>query len=150
MRRLFGLALAAAAMMPLATGAHLGAFVVPIYELPTSDLPDLHDGTLEDWEAVVPGPSADHRIAWSQVEINSDDLAWRAFLAWHWASQRLYVGIDDVGHDALAQRTHDTGEDQRRSGRLSERHRSTPALPAAGGPATPSHCTRSAPGPARA
>jgi len=27
---------------------HAGARVYPIYEIPTADLPDLHDGTLEE------------------------------------------------------------------------------------------------------
>ena len=30
--------------------AHVGDIVFPIYVLPTSDLPDLHDGSLEDWD----------------------------------------------------------------------------------------------------
>lgn len=39
--------------------AHVGGTVYSIYELPTSSLPDLHDGTLEDWEEVLPGPIID-------------------------------------------------------------------------------------------
>ena len=37
--------------------AHVDDVVYPIYELPTADLPDLHDGRLEDWESTVPGAS---------------------------------------------------------------------------------------------
>lgn len=36
----------------------MGGSAFPIYELPTSDLPVLGDGTLADWEEVLPGPSA--------------------------------------------------------------------------------------------
>ena len=43
-----------------AASAHVGDIVYPIYELPTSDLPDLHDGTLDDWEEVLPSASLDH------------------------------------------------------------------------------------------
>ena len=55
MRRFAILALAAAFVfgMTSATSAHIGGLVFPIYEVPTSDLPDLRDGTLEDWEDVA-------------------------------------------------------------------------------------------------
>ena len=42
--------------------AHQGPIVFQIYELPTADLPDLHDGTLEDWDDVLLGAS---RHAWT-------------------------------------------------------------------------------------
>ena len=89
-------------------GAHQGDIVYPIYELPTSDLPDLHDGTLEDWEEVLPTASLDHNdfISWGDggpttlgPPIDPDDLAFRVFLAWHNASQRIYMAVerlDDV------------------------------------------------------
>ena len=89
-------------------GAHQGDIIYPIYELPTADLPDLHDGTLEDWEEVLPGASLDHLdfISWGDggpttlgPPINPDDLAFRVFLAWHSASQRIYMAVerlDDV------------------------------------------------------
>ena len=40
--------------------AHIGTDIFPLYELPTADLPDLRDSTLEDWEDVLPGTSLDH------------------------------------------------------------------------------------------
>lgn len=82
--------------------AHVGNRVFPIYELPSAELPDIHDGTLEDWESVLPS-SLDHNDLGTPggqgQPLRLDDLAWRAFLAWHHASQRLYVGmefVDDV------------------------------------------------------
>ena len=95
-------AMALAAVLPGATSAHLGDIVFPIYELPTSDLPDLHDGTLEDWEEVLPAASLDQSYFVSYGGIGSIDpsnLAWRVFLAWHGASQRIYMAVerlDDV------------------------------------------------------
>ena len=88
-----------------AAGAHLGDIVYPIYELPTSDLPDLHDGTLEDWDEVLPGASLDQNHFVAQVwgagghptlgpPIDPSDLAFRVFLAWHSASQRLYMAVE--------------------------------------------------------
>ena len=91
-------------------GAHLGDIVYPIYELPTSDLPDLHDGTLEDWEEVLPGGSLDHIYFVQDIGegIDPSDLAWRVFLAWNSASQQIYMAaelLDDFygsdGHDRV-------------------------------------------------
>ena len=82
--------------------AHLGDTVFPIYELPTADLPDLHDGTLADWEEVLPAASLDQHYFLSYGGIgviDASNLAWRVFLAWHLASQRIYMAIerlDDV------------------------------------------------------
>ena len=49
MRRFAILALAAAFVfgMTSATSAHIGGLVFPIYEVPTSDLPDLRDWHVE-------------------------------------------------------------------------------------------------------
>ena len=81
-----------------AAGAHRGDIIYPIYELPTSDLPDLHDGTLSDWEGVLPGASMDqdYFVPYGGDEIDPEDLAFRVFLAWHDASQRLFVGVERV------------------------------------------------------
>jgi len=84
--------------------AHLGDIVYPIYELPTSDLPDLHDGTLEDWEEALPSASLNHNdFVFEDIGlgggIDPADLAFRVFLAWHSASQKLYMAVellDDV------------------------------------------------------
>lgn len=90
-------------VFPSGPEAHLGEIVYPIYELPTSELPDLHDGSLEDWDAVLPNASLTHNDFrfWHGLAgaIDPADLAVRAFLAWHYESQRVYVAIerlDDV------------------------------------------------------
>ena len=67
--------------------AHIGGLVFPVYELATFDLPDLHDGTLEDWEDVLPGTSLTHDdFAPLNVSdgagIDPADLAYRTFMAW--------------------------------------------------------------------
>ncbi len=67
-------------------GAHVGDIIYPIYELPTSDLPDLHDGTLEDWEEALPNSSLDLRDFTEMVggpAQELEDFAFRIFLAWH-------------------------------------------------------------------
>lgn len=103
MRRFATFALAAAFVfgMTSAASAHIGGLVFPLYEIPTGDLPDLHDGTLEDWEDVLPGTSLDHNdFAPLNVSdgagINPEDLAYRAFMAWHSASQTLLLAIERV------------------------------------------------------
>jgi hypothetical protein len=103
MRRFAIIALAAACIvgMTSATSAHIGGLVFPIYEIPTSDLPDLRDGTLEDWEDVLPGTSLDHNsfqplnVA-DGAGINPEDLAYRVFLTWHSATQTLAAAIERV------------------------------------------------------
>ena len=97
------LALAVAAVSGQAA-AHLGDAVYPIFELSTDELPDLHDGTLDDWDAVLPNASLDHNHfqSWNfgfGNPIDPADMALRVFLAWHNASQTIYVGVerlDDV------------------------------------------------------
>lgn len=81
--------------------AHIGTTIYPMYELPTSDLPDLRDGTLEDWEDVLPGASLDHNeFAPLNVAdgsgINPADLAYRAFFAWNSAGNHVYGAIERV------------------------------------------------------
>jgi hypothetical protein len=81
--------------------AHIGTTIFPMYELPTADLPDLRDGTLEDWEDVLPGASLDHNsFAPLNVAdgsgINPADLAYRTFMAWHSAGNHIYAAIERV------------------------------------------------------
>ena len=42
-----------------AASAHVGDRVFEVWEIPSSDLPDLHDGSLEDWDSAVPNSSMD-------------------------------------------------------------------------------------------
>jgi len=89
-----------------AASAHVGDIVYPIYELPTSDLPNLHDGTLEDWEEVLPGASLDHNDfvydGGITGGIDPANLAWRVFLAWHSASQMIYMAVERLDDDYIA------------------------------------------------
>ena len=81
--------------------AHVGAAIYPIYELPTSDLPDLHDGTLADWDEVLAGASLTHSDFEAQdvgegAPVDPGDLAYQIYLAWHGSSQRLYAAMERV------------------------------------------------------
>ena len=89
--------------MVAAVEAHLEDRIFAIYELPTADLPDLFDGSLEDWEEVVPDASLNQddfgATTDSWDEVDPSNLAWRVFLAWNDATQRIYVAVerlDDV------------------------------------------------------
>jgi hypothetical protein len=82
-------------------GAHIGTMIYPIYELSTADLPDLRDGTLQDWQDVLPGASLDQNAfaplnVGDGAGINPADLAYRVFFAWNSADQRLYMAIERV------------------------------------------------------
>jgi hypothetical protein len=87
-----------------AAQAHVGTRVYPVYELPTVDLPDIHDGSLEDWEDALGVPTLTNADFTGHPLIGgdptaTDDLAWQVFLAWHHATGRIYVGmvrVDDV------------------------------------------------------
>ena len=103
MRRFATLLLAGALVFAYTGGAsaHIGTKVFPMFELPTSDLPDLKDGTLEDWSDVLPGAALDHNdfaplnVA-DGAGIDPADLAYRAIFAWHSAGSHLYMAIERV------------------------------------------------------
>ena len=103
MRRLATLLLAGALVFAYSdiASAHIGTKIFPMFELPTSDLPDLRDGTLEDWSDVLPGAALDHNdfaplnVA-DGAGIDPADLAYRAFFAWHSAGSHLYMAIERV------------------------------------------------------
>ena len=73
---------------------------------PAGTLPDQPDGTLEDWEQVIPEASLTHndwRFPLGQGQsappVGTDDIAMRLFMAWHNAGQQIYVGaefLDDI------------------------------------------------------
>ena len=102
-KRLAMLALAGAMVLAFSSGssAHIGGAVYPIYELPSEDLPDLNDATLEDWEDVLVGTSLDQNdfqplnVA-DGAGINTEDLAYRAFVAWNSASSTIWYAIERV------------------------------------------------------
>lgn len=81
--------------------AHVGDRVVQIYEVPSSDIPDIDDLSIFEWENIVPEPSLDSRD-FSSLQVgspSSDDLAVRIHLAWNMGTQRLYMAMqrtDDI------------------------------------------------------
>jgi hypothetical protein len=82
--------------------SHTGNLIYPLYELPTGDLPDLQDQTIADWENVLPNASLTHNdfVRSSGDEaIDPENLAWRVFLAWHHASQRIYMAVERLDDD---------------------------------------------------
>jgi len=88
--------------MTVAFGALVSAQdAFPVYEISTDDLPDLRDNTLSDWEDVLPGTSLTHddfaplAVA-DGAGIDPADLAYRTFLAWHSATQTIYICLERV------------------------------------------------------
>jgi hypothetical protein len=102
--------------MAVAFGGAVGAQAIfPIYEISSDDLPDLRDGTLADWEDVLPGTSLTHddfaplAVA-DGAGIDPADLAYRSFMAWHSATQTLWICIERV--DDVYINTYPGGEPQ--------------------------------------
>ena len=81
--------------------AHAGEQILSIYELPTEDLPDLRDGTLEDWEEVLGDAYLTHDD-FTAMEVGSgdpidpSDLALKIYMAWNSMDQRLYMAWERV------------------------------------------------------
>ena len=83
--------------------AHLGDRLLPILEIPDSLVAriDIHDGTIEDWEAVIGEPTltALEFGSFMGKSYDPNDLDFRVWLAWHDASNRVFIavqGVDDV------------------------------------------------------
>ncbi len=77
-------------------GAHVGDRVIPIYEVPSSDIPAIDDFSLFEWENIVPEPSLES-LDFSSLQVGSPssaDLAVRVYLAWNMATQRLYLALE--------------------------------------------------------
>lgn len=79
--------------------AHEGSVIYPIYELPPSHLPDLHDGTLAEWEEALPNASLTHNDFWSLT--GEQELPFRIFLAWSLAQQQIYVGLERLDTEVV-------------------------------------------------
>ena len=85
--------------------AHVpGARLYYIYEFLDQDLPDLHDGTLDDWEGVLSRPTFTE-FSFGPLEVGDGasmgppDLAVNVYLGWSGTQNRLYAAIerlDDV------------------------------------------------------
>lgn len=80
--------------------AHLGQDI-DLFELATEDLPDLHDGSIEDWEDVL----GDNFLTIDDFESLDDgghggapkdpaDMDYKVYLAWNSREQRVYVGVE--------------------------------------------------------
>ncbi|MBT6147083.1 MAG: hypothetical protein HN712_22265 [Gemmatimonadetes bacterium] len=80
--------------------AHVGRDV-QIFELATEDLPDLRDGSMQDWEDVL----GDNFLTMDFFETLDDgghggapkdpaDMDYKVYLAWNSRDQRIYVGVD--------------------------------------------------------
>lgn len=84
--------------MAVGAGAHVGDRLIPIYELPSSDLPELDDLSLSPWEQIVPAPSLESMdFTSTQVGMaGTDDLAARVYLAWHGGTRRVYLAVERV------------------------------------------------------
>jgi len=80
--------------------AHVGRDI-QIFELSTEDLPDLKDGSIQDWEDVL----GDNFLTMDDFETLDDgghggapkdpaDMDYKVYLAWNSREQRIYVGVD--------------------------------------------------------
>ena len=99
MIRLLPWVISLAFLMP--ADAHVGSIVTTIFELPTEDLPDIHDGSLDDWEDSMSSIAFTHLDFAPQLSVGDDgvdpaDLAYRIFLAWHDKGNHLYAAIERV------------------------------------------------------
>jgi hypothetical protein len=84
-----------------AVSAHIGGLVYPMYEIATSELPDIWDGSTDDWTDVLPGTSLnqDEFAALDVADgapVNVEDLAYQTWFAWHYGSQTVWMAIERV------------------------------------------------------
>jgi len=102
--RLTAMAVSAVLCSTMASLAHIGGVVYPIYKLPPGSI-DVRDGHLWDWEEATPGASlvpadfSDMIRDWASSQTNPEELATRVFLGWVEEEQRVYVAVetfDDV------------------------------------------------------
>lgn len=88
--------------------AHTGDVIYPILEVPSSDVPTLTDGTLDDWELALPNSSLSQSDFVAAVSDGSEkdlsDLAFRVFLAWNSNQQKLYFAIERLDDDFIPTR----------------------------------------------
>lgn len=76
-------------------GAHVGDRILAVYEVPSSEIPEIDDFSLFEWESAVPEPSLESSD-FSSLQIGSPssaNLAVRVYLAWNRTTQRLYMGM---------------------------------------------------------
>ena len=102
MKKTILLAAIAWLLVPSLCSAHVpGSRLHYIHEFSDHELPDLHDGTLEDWEGVLGRPT----LTESDFEslevgdgalIGPPDLTANVYLGWSGTQNRLYVAIERV------------------------------------------------------
>ena len=98
------LGMIALGVMGTSADAHEGDQIIPIYAFPSEVLPDLHDGTLADWQAMFPEPTlteADFQsLSFGDgAAIGAPDLAVNVYLGWSPSQNRIYAAFerwDDV------------------------------------------------------
>lgn len=94
------LAIALQLLAAAEVSAHMGSYVYPVIELPTDRLPDLHDGTLDDWEDAMEATFNQNDLTFTldglAEPIDPADLAVRVFLAWNHESQRIYAAVERI------------------------------------------------------
>ena len=92
-------------LLPLTVAAHVGDVLYPLYELRDNELPDLHDGSLEDWQALFSEPHLTDADLTSFPEvgdgaaIGAPDLAVDIYFGWNKTQNQVYAGFevrDDV------------------------------------------------------
>jgi hypothetical protein len=84
-----------------AVSAHIGGLTYDLYEISTDELPDLRDGSTDDWEAVLTGTSLDHNdyapLAVKEgAPIDPTDLAFKSWMAWHYTSQTIWMAVERI------------------------------------------------------
>lgn len=83
--------------VPQELRAHEGNRVVPIFEVTTDDLAkiDLYDGSIDDWlEILGEPPLTPVDFTTSGAAYDPADLDYRIWLAWHGATNRIYVAME--------------------------------------------------------
>lgn len=80
--------------------AHIGGLVFPIYEIPADHVPNLHEGSLQEWASFAPNSSFNIDDLASPIwgifgdrGINVTDFNVEVYLGWSRDSQEIYVGI---------------------------------------------------------
>lgn len=102
---------------PLLLHAHVGPLVFPVYEFPPGWLPDLQDGSVDDWEDVIPKASITFSdlvpvdAALYQATLDQSDLTVRCFLGWSYQEQKFYIAVERV--DDVYVNTYPVPEDPR-------------------------------------
>ncbi|MEW6754606.1 MAG: hypothetical protein AB1505_27030 [Candidatus Latescibacterota bacterium] len=97
---ILGTVVAVAVAVPSpATQAQAGAYALWIYEILPEEAPDLHDGSLEDWQRLGFGPTLtetefEELPPTDEGRIGPPDVSFDIYLGWMADPPRLYMGIE--------------------------------------------------------